>query len=317
MTASPPSGPGMVLWRYRRPFPIEGRQAEVVIESGTRGLGSRLLIDGTERSSDFTPATGADSVRNHRHRLTLDNGSTLDVEAGYCSWTNAAIAARIDGRLIHESHPGIVIQLPERAQRMMIGATTPTGKPAYDLGKLKDNRYAIGVDIALGLLFFIVAKLTDLRTAALVGAAAGLALIVAQRFVKVDIIGGMALFGVFMLLVSAGFAILFEDEEIIKQRSTIVGLIGASLFLIDAALGGKWLGRGISRYIAYTDLDERRLAVAMGLIGLIMAATNWLVVKLFSTDVWLFYTTFVDVFFSIGMVLIGIQWARGKGQAAT
>lgn len=305
------------MWTYKRPFAIDGRAAEVVLSSGTRGLESRLLVGGDERSRDFTPATGPDSVRNHRHSLTLDDGRMLDVEAGYCSWTNVAIAVRVDGALIHESHPGKVIRLPERARRMMVGATTPQGKPAYDIGKLKDNRYAIGVDIALGLLFFIVAKLTDLRTAALVGAAAGLGLIVAQRFVKVDIIGGMALFGVFMLLVSAGFAIVFEDEEIIKQRSTIVGLIGASLFLLDGALGGKRLGRGISRYIAYTDLDERRLAIAMGVIGLVMAATNWLVVRLFSTDVWLFYTTFVDIFFSIGMVLYGVQWARRKGKPAT
>lgn len=310
-------GPGMVMWRYRRPFAISGQQAEVVIASGVRGMESRLLIGGSERSIDFTPATGPESVRSHRHRLMLDDGRTLDVESGYFNWTNVAIAVRIDGTLVHESHPGTVIQLPERARKMMASATTPEGNPAYDIGKLKDNRYAIGVDIALGLLFFIVAKLTDLRTAALVGAAAGVALIVAQRFVKVDIIGGMALFGVFMLLVSAGFAIAFEDEEIIKQRSTIVGLIGASLFLLDGALGGKRLGRGISRYIAYTDLDERRLAFAMGLIGLIMAATNWLVVRLFSTDVWLFYTTFVDIFFSIGMVLVGIQWARRKGQRAS
>lgn len=312
----PASGPGRILWTYKRPFAIDGRAAEVILSSGTRGLESRLLIDGVERSRDFTPATGPESIRNHRHQLTLDDGRQLDVEAGYYNWTNVAVAVRVDRELVHESHPGTVIRLPERARKMMTNTATPAGNPAYDIGKLKDNRYAIGVDIVLGLLFFVVAKLTDLRTAALVGAAAGLGLIVAQRFVKVDIIGGMALFGVFMLLVSAGFAIAFEDEEIIKQRSTIVGLIGASLFLLDGALGGKRLGRGISRYIAYTDIDERRLALAMGMIGLIMAATNWLVVRLFSTDVWLFYTTFVDIFFSIGMVLFAVQWARRKGQAA-
>lgn len=307
--------PGWRMWRYRRPFAVDGQIALVEIDSCLNGLFSRLLVDGVARASDFTPAMGRESVRNHRLVTTLDDGHKLDVEAGYISWMNTGIAARLDGGLVYESHPGCPIALPARAQKMMV-QETPLGEPAYDIGKLKDNRYAIGVDIVLGLLFFIVAKLTDLRTAALVGAVAGIGLIVAQRFVKVDIIGGMALFGVFMLLVSAGFAIAFEDDEIIKQRSTVVGLIGATLFLLDGALGGKWLGRGVSRYIAYTDLDERRLAIAMGLVGLIMAATNWLVVKLFSTDVWLFYTTFVDIFFSIGMVLVGVQWARRKGRSA-
>ena len=304
------------MWRYHRPFTVDGKQARVEIDSCFNGLFSRLLVDGVECARDFTPAMGSESVRNHRLVATLADRQLLDVEAGYINWMNTGVSARLDGKLVYESHPGQTIALPARAAKMM-APQTAAGKPSYDLGKLKDNRYAIGVDIALGLLFFIVAKASDLRTAALVGAVAGLALIVVQRFVKVDIIGGMALFGVFMLLVSAGFAILFEDEEIIKQRSTIVGLIGATLFLLDGALGGKRLGRGISRYIAYTDLDERRLAIAMGLTGLVMAATNWLVVKIFSTAVWLFYTTFVDIFFSIGMVLFGVQWARRKSRAST
>ena len=311
----PAPSPGRRMWRYHRPFSFDGKQALVEIDSCLNGLFSRLLIDGVDRARDFTPAMGPESVRNHRLVATLADGQMLDVEAGYINWMNTGIAARLDGILIHESHPGRTIALPARAKKMMEHQTA-AGKPSYDLGKLKDNRYAIGVDIALGLLFFIVAKLTDLRTAALIGAAAGLALIVVQRFVKVDIIGGMALFGVFMLLVSAGFAIVFADEEIIKQRSTIVGLIGATLFLLDGALGGKWLGSGISRYIAYTDLDNRRLAIAMGLVGLAMAGANWLVVKLTSTAVWLFYTTFVDIFLSIGLVLVGVQWARRKERPA-
>ena len=41
------------------------------------------------------------------------------------------------------------------------------------------------IDIATGLLFFAVAKLTDLKTAALVGAAVGLAIVVERRILKV------------------------------------------------------------------------------------------------------------------------------------
>ena len=86
--------------------------------------------------------------------------------------------------------------------------------------------------IGLGLLFFVVAKVTDLKTAALVGAAAGILLVVVQRFVKnVDLLGGLALFGVVMMLISASFAIAFDDDYIIKLRSTIVGLIGSALFV--------------------------------------------------------------------------------------
>ena len=72
----------------------------------------------------------------------------------------------------------------------------------------------------------------------------------------------------------------------------------------------------MARYILYNDVDPRRLAIAMGLTGLAMAALNWIVVKLTSTDIWLFYTTFVDVFISMGMVLYGIHWSRNGKRPA-
>ena len=197
----------------------------------------------------------------------------------------------------------------------MMSQQTEAGKPAYDVDKLRRNKVPLLVDIATGLLFFVIAKLTDLRTAALIGAAVGIALLVVQRFVKVDLIGGLALFGIVMLLVSAGLAIAFEDDAMIKQRSTIVGLIGAACFLFDGLLlKGRRLGHGISRYIAYADIDEARLAIGVGLSGLVMAAANWAVARVASTDVWLFYSTFVDVFLSIGLVLLALRWAR-QGQA--
>ena len=304
------TAPGKRLWRYKRPFAIGGHDGLVLIDSRMDGLCSTLLIDGAEMAHDRTPPVGPDAVRNHCLAATLADGRAVAVDAGYISMVNAAIAVRVDGLLVHESHPGRKIAFPERSARW-ISQQTAVGKPRYDMDKLKRNRVPIAVDIATGLLFFIVAKMTDLRTAALVGAAVGIGLLVAQRFVRIDLIGGMALFGIFMLLMSAGLAILFEDDEMIKQRSTIVGLIGATCFLFDGVvLKGQRLGHGISRYIAYRDIDEARLAIGMGMVGIVMAASNWLVVRLFSTDVWLFYTTFVDVALSIGMVLLVLRWAR-------
>jgi len=199
----------------------------------------------------------------------------------------------------------------------MMTRHNPVGAPGYDPGKLKRNKVPILTDIATGLLFFAVAKLTDLRTAALVGAGVGIALVVAQRFIRTDILGGMALFGILMLLISAGFAIVFEDDEIIKQRSTIVGLIGAALFLSDGLLlNGRRLGRGLNRYIAYTDVDDRRLAIGMGMVGAAMALANFMVVRLVSTDSWLFYTTFADIPLSIALVLLAVKWARQGGRLA-
>jgi len=229
----------------------------------------------------------------------------IDVEAGYISWVNVGIRVTQAGRLVHESHPGRTIAYPRSMAKAAID-------PGADMSRYSANKVPIAVDIALGILFFVVAKLTDLSTAAIVGALVGLSLVVVQRFVKVDLLGGLALFGVVMLLISAGLAILFQDEMAIKMRSTIVGTLSAVLFLGDGLLGGNRLGKGLTRYLPYTDIDPGRLAIGMGVLGLVMAGLNYLVAKLASTDVWLFYTTFVDFFLVMILVLLVFRFARGK-----
>ena len=285
-------------------------QGVVLLDARFGGMFSRLDVDGQELATDFTPTSGPEAIRNHRLIGMLADGGVIEVDAGYVSATNAGIAVRIDGVLVHESHPGRTIAYPPKLAKMVAQKNTDGGA-AYDTDKLRRNKVPLLVDIGTGLLFFVVAKLTDLKTAALVGAAIGIALVVAQRFVKVDLLGGLAMFGIVMLLISAGFAIAFEDDELIKQLSTIVGLIGAACFLTDGLLlKGRKLGAGLNRYMAYTDIDEGRLAIGMGLTGLVMAAANFVVVRVASTDVWLFYTTFGDVPLSIGLVLLSVGWAR-------
>ncbi|CAA9494735.1 MAG: hypothetical protein AVDCRST_MAG09-333 [uncultured Sphingomonas sp.] len=303
---------GPRMWLYKRPFCVGFHEGLVLLDARLSGLTSSLWIDGEEVATDFTPAAGPEAVRNHRLHASLPDGRAVDVEAGYVSWTNAGIAVRVEGQLVHESHPGRRIAYPARAAKM-IAQQTADGQAAYDIDKLSRNKVPIIVDIATGLLFFVVAKLTDLRTAALVGAAIGIALVIAQRFVKVDLLGGLAMFGIVMLLISAGFAIAFEDDELIKQRSTIVGLIGAACFLFDGlVLRGRRLGHGLNRYLAYTDIDERRLAIAMGVLGVFTALANFAVVRLVSTDAWLFYTTFLDLPLVMAGVLVAVKWARSR-----
>jgi len=299
----------LALARYRRPFTVDGVPCEVVIRSHFGGLDSVLSIDGKEVARDHTPAGGLDAVRNHRLAGQLPGGRKIEVEAGYINWVNVGIAVRSNGELLHESHPGRRIAYPARAAKMVAGED---GKGGMDMGQLERNKVPIMVDVALGLLFFVVAKLTDLSTAALVGAGVGLALVVAQRFVKVDLIGGLALFGVVMLLISAGLALLFQDDMAVKMRTTIVGIISATLFLVDGLFGGNRLGKGLARYLPYSDIVPGRLAIGMGVLGLVMAGLNYGVARLASTDVWLFYSTFVDFFLVMLLIMLVVRYARGQ-----
>lgn len=172
------------------------------------------------------------------------------------------------------------------------------------------NKPSIVADLALGLLFVVVAKFTDLTTAALVGAGAGLGLVVVQRFVKVDLLGGLALFGVFMLLVSAAFSLVFQDDNLVKLKGTILGLFTAALFLGDGLLNrGRYFGRRLARYVMQ-PVHEQRLAVGLGLLGALMAGLNWLIAKAFSTDVWLAYNSVGDILLSMLLFLLVLRYAR-------
>ena len=220
--------PGMTLARYRRRFALGALPGEVVVTVRTTGMESALIVGGGLIAEDRTPLGGAEATRNHRLAATLPDGRAIDVEMGYVNWWTVGIAVRLDGALIHESHPGRRIAYPERAARMAAKSSASGLPEGFDLGQIRRNKVPLMVDVALGLIFFIVAKLTDLSTAALVGAGAGLALVVAQRYVKADLLGGLALFGIVMLLISAGLALAFQDDMMVKMRSTIVGLISAA-----------------------------------------------------------------------------------------
>ncbi|MBY0423214.1 MAG: septation protein IspZ [Parvularculaceae bacterium] len=305
--------PGLVMWTYVRRFRIDRkRRSKVVFKAGFSGSLSALHIDGAVVATDWTPLTGEGATRNHRLVAALDDGRKIVVEAGYVNWYDIGIAVRIDGALVHESHKGKKIAYPERL-RGMAEARTAGGAPEVDMGKLARNRPAIIVDIATGILFFVVAKMTDLTTAALVGAGVGVLLLVVQRFLKnVDILGGLALFGIVLMLISAAYAVVVNDETMIQMRSTLLGGLTAALFFIDAAFGGRYLGERMSRYIVYSDIIPWRLSFGVGLTGLVLAGLNWLVVRYFSKDFWLFYTTFGDFVVAMIVFMLMLGFARGK-----
>lgn len=305
------SSGGLALKTKTWPFVIGEHRIQVTSRSRTNGTFGALELDGRIVAEDRTPAKGLEAIRNLRLNVVLPDGRCLDVEVGPVGWLAYGMAARLDGALVHESHPGQTIAMPERLAAT-IRKQAARGDGGHDPDAFKRNRVPLAIDIGLGLLFYVVAKYTDLSTAALIGAAAGLGLVVLQRFVRTDIIGGLALFGIVMLLISAGLAIVFRDDDAIKMRTTIVGLISAAFFLGDGlVLRGKRLGAGVARYLPYSDVDPRRLAIGMGVMGLVMAALNWGIARVASTDVWLFYHSFGDIALGAALVVAVIHHARG------
>jgi len=303
----------MLFWRYRYGFDVAGQAAVVTIRLFATRWTSDVVIDGVPMATTGAGYFGADAMNNQRLSARLADGRMLAVETGYNSWWTVGTVARIDEATVYESHPGRALALPAAAAQMV---KTTYGEHG-NLTKMRGNWPSIACDIALGLLFYVVAKLTDLPTAAIVSAIAGLALVVVQRFVTVDLLGGMALFGTIMLLISAGFSIAFQSDWAVMMRSTIIGGISALAFLGDAALGGRHLGPRMARYMP-GDLDPRRLVLGIGLGGVALALVNWAVVALAGKDQWLFYTTFLDTPLAFALILLTLRYARrGSSPPAT
>lgn len=172
------------------------------------------------------------------------------------------------------------------------------------------NKYSLYTDISIGLLFFVMVKLTDdLPFAALVTAGAGLTVVLVQRFVKVDLLGGLAMFGVAMLLVSAGFSYAFDSDWAVKMKSTLLGGVVAVLMYSDAFINnGRYFGGRLARYMP-APIVPRRMSLGMATLGVVMAIVNYAIATVFSTDIWLYYTSFGDFLVSMVLVLGVIKYA--------
>lgn len=302
----------MTLWTYRFRPVIEGKELPIALESSWTW--SRLVVGAPESFGaqaidrlNFTE----EPYRLHEVQAHMPGGPVL-ITLGPRNWWSFGVTITREGRTLWQSHPNPHAYLAS-FQAIM---NTRGGQAAMDTGVFKRNAPAIATDIALGLLFFILGKTTDLRTSALVTAGVGLALVPIQALIsrfakrKVDLLGGLALFGVVMLLISAGFSWYFDSEFAVQLKATLMGSIAATAFAVDAVFGGRYMARRFSTYLAYRDLNLRRLSTAMALCTFTMAAINLGVALTFSKDTWLYYTTWGDVLVMIILIQWVVNWAR-------
>jgi intracellular septation protein A len=310
----------MKIWTYKRPFRIDDINGEVHTAVSFADMTSTLFINGVAVTNDTFSTQGVRVMRNNHLTHTLADGRVLSVEAGYVGWWKTQIAVRVNDVLRYESQPGAVIQWPQSfGKTLEKGATLSPEEAARmqaDEARAKEqfrrNKPSLFFDIGIALLFYVVAKYTNLTTAALVSAGAGILGAIVQRITKIDLLGGLAAFGIVMSLITAGFAWTFQDDDMVKMRSTIMGLLTAGLFLTDGLFGGRFLGKRLVRYMPHPDTSASRLAIGLGLLGVFMAAMNYAVAKLFSTDAWLFYTTFLDTALFMVLGFAVIKYAQPK-----
>jgi intracellular septation protein A len=313
----------MKIWTYKRAFQIDDINGEVRTVVSFAEMTSTLLINGVAVANDsFVMQRDSRVFRNNYVSHTLADGRVLTAEAGYAGWWKTQIAVRINGVLRYESQPGAVIQWPQLIGKTLEKDATLSpedearmqAEEARAREQFRRNKPSLFFDIAMALLFYVVAKYTNLTTAALVSAGAGIIGAIVQRITKIDLLGGLAAFGIVMSLITAGFAWAFQDDDMVKMRSTILGLLTAGLFLADGLFGGRFLGKRLVRYMPHPETSAARLAVGLGLLGVFMAVMNYAVAKIFSTDAWLFYTTFLDTALVMVLGFVVIKYAQPKQQ---
>lgn len=305
------------LSRLTRSFVVDGQTFAVDYEVFVESSRSSLTNDGRIVASDSIEKGDPDTLRNHRLAWTRPDGRVLEVEVGPAGSWGYGLAARLDGAVFHETHPGRNLGYGSGMKKFSAwteSQNTPDAT-ARNRAAWKRNWPSMATDVSLALLFFFVAREFGLVTAAVGGAAAGLVLWVVQRISKIDLLGGLAVYGIAFSLVSAAFSLIFQDERIIQHRGTILGIVGALPFLADGLFArGQKLAVRLARYLTF-DVDAGRLAVGMGLIGLVSASMNAVAVALLSRDAWLVFTTFLDTPIVIVLFLTTLLWVR-KGPDA-
>ena len=324
----------MRIWTYIRPFSYRGEDYVVELAAHLTQNFSRLWRG--DELLDEQSVHHMDGIQTIVHALPADADEDARVEVGYVNWWSVGIVVLQGEDTLYETHPGKNVRvlkgllqgtamssMTSQADSCQEPETGPDRAAGSDLSvaqmvesnqsKWERNKHSIYADMALGALFFLVGKLTeDLALAAIIGAAAGLALVVVQRFVKVDLLGGFAVFGTIMLLISAGFSLALQDDYWVQMKSTVLGIFTASLFMIDGVVRqGAYFGARIERYMPM-PLHHGRIAIGISLTGLVMAYGNYLVAENFSEDFWLTYTTFLDIPVSMAMFYAVVYWARKK-----
>lgn len=183
-------------------------------------------------------------------------GGEVTLTFGYISLLTMALIVKLNGEMVYRFHKkpfrgaGRLASSFKWLDKAAAEDDAPKTAEALEKEKrAKELQPSIMVDIILGFLFFFVARELGLVTAALAGAGVTAGLFIIQRFVKMNLLGGFAVFGLAMALISAGLAYFFQDEVFVKLRGTIMALIVAGLAITDGLLGGKYLGARMARYM--------------------------------------------------------------------
>lgn len=299
------------MFTYRWAFEAAGRHWRVHVDVGMQNVRTHVFEEET-LVAERTVLT-ADPALYEPQNLDVETADgPLRITTGYLDWIMLGCVARLGETEVFRSSKRSFARFPMLQKMLRDAAASPEERAAV-AQRNKERLPSIIVDVAMAVVFFLVAREYGLPAAAVSGAGITLVLFVVQRFVKADLLGGFAVFGVVMSLLSAGAALAFQSDLAVKLRGTVIGLIGATAFLIDGALGGRYLGKRLVAYLeTFLRVPQARAALAMGAAGIAIAGIDLSAAFLLSTDQWLVYNAALDGLIAAPIVFAALWMARER-----
>ena len=299
------------MFNYKWQFEAAGRSWRARAEVGLEKVRYSVIDGETSVAEREFPST--DPRVFDPQTLTVETSQgPLSVTIGYLDWINmGCVVAIADAEVFRSSRRPF--GRFGRMQKMMRESGVSDEDRAAAAQRMKERMPSVYVDIAMAVVFFVVARQFGLTTAAVSGAAITLVLFVVQRFLRVDLLGGFAVFGVVVSLLSAGAALAFQSDLAVKLRGTVIGLIIAGAFMADGAFGGRYLGARLAGYLeTVMRLKPARAAFAMGGAGVAVAAIDFAAAFSLNTDQWLVYNAALDGLIAAPIVFAALWAARER-----
>jgi hypothetical protein len=299
-------------WTYRWSVQLDGRHYDVRLEAGWRH--NTFVVE----SSGETLAREelnfhAEPFRLQEQVVEGASGSLLAFRTAPHNLFAYGLEVTRDGTVVYRSHPDPFAAMGT-IQKIATFGTSDEGK--RQAKESKEFYPMLATDICVGLLLYIAASYMSLRDVAILGAAVMLALMLvdwtAERLFsrKLRLTGGLSGLAVLMLLLSAAFAWLVDNELAIMLKSSILGLISMVLFAIDAMLGGKYIGDRATQYITFMKLDPRRFSWASSIATATQSLLSAAIAIWLSRDTWLFYKYWVGPMLGVTLSIVVLWKAR-------
>lgn len=302
-----------MLFSYRYKLIVNSVIWQLHVKTSLHGFQYRVTVDGETIAEHLGENSGTAMLSTEKFEFSYNNKIYNIVHGPISTWKygahvyeNDILVYRFKDKNFHKLSG--LEEFSEKLDSALEGVESEENKKIQ-----KELQPSFITDMVLGFVFFFVASQYDILTAAVSGVCLTIPLYFAQQYFKVDLLGGLAKFGVATSLLAAGISLILQDEIFIQLKGTIIGAVSAILALIDSRRDGHFIGKPMSRYLSgFVTLKPKRAARALGVAGLILVAIDLPLAFVLSKDQWIFYNAVLDIFIILPVFIWAIWRARER-----